>query len=78
MYVGLGYISQGMTDSKYTDIIPLDAQKFAEAFGYTKEELSSIPEGSHMGLSCGNPLATANIKEVIMSRFSSIHMNYFR
>ena len=78
MYVGLGYISRGMTDSKYTDIIPLDAQKVTKAFGYTEEELSSIPEGSHMGLSCGNPLATANIKEVIMSRFSSIHMNYFR
>ena len=78
MYVGLCYISRGMTDSKYTDIIPLDAQKVAEAFGYTEEELSSIPEGSHMGLSCGNPLATANIKEVIMSHFSSIHMNYFR
>jgi len=56
-------------------IIPLDAQKVAEAFGYTEEELSSIPEGSHMGLSCGNPLATANIKEVIMNRFSSIRMN---
>jgi len=67
-----------MTDSIHTYIIPLDAQKVAEAFGYTEEELSSIPEGSHMGLSCGNPLATANIKEVIMSRFSSKRMNNSR
>jgi len=45
-----------------------DAQKVAEAFGYTEEELSSVPEGSHLGLSCGNPQATANIKEVIIGR----------
>lgn len=58
-----------MTDSvsNYSIFTPLDAQKVAEAFGYTEEELSSIPEGSHMGLCCGNPLATANIKEVIIN-----------
>jgi len=67
-----------MTDSIYTFLILLDAQKVAEAFGYTEEELSSIPEGSHMGLCCGNPQAIANIKEVIISRFSSIHMKDFR
>ncbi|KIM41195.1 hypothetical protein M413DRAFT_72341, partial [Hebeloma cylindrosporum] len=39
------------------------AKEVAEAFGYTEEELSSVPDGSHLGLSCGNPLATANIKE---------------
>lgn len=35
----------------------------AEAFGYTAEELASIPAEANMGLSCGNPLATAHIKE---------------
>lgn len=35
----------------------------AEAFGYSAEELSSIPAEANMGLSCGNPLATAHIKE---------------
>lgn len=34
----------------------------AEAFGYTEEELSSIPAGANMGLSCGNPTATAHLK----------------
>lgn len=34
----------------------------AEAFGYTPEELASIPKEAHMGLSCGNPIATANLK----------------
>src|ERR1043166_8288607 len=35
----------------------------AEAFGYTPEELSSIPAEANMGLSCGNPLALANLRE---------------
>src|SRR5262245_1663064 len=34
----------------------------AEAFGYTPEELDSIPAGANMGLSCGNPTATANLR----------------
>jgi len=34
----------------------------AEAFGYTPEELSSIPAAANMGLSCGNPTATANLR----------------
>lgn len=35
----------------------------AEAFGYTAEELTAIPAGANMGLSCGNPLATASLRE---------------
>jgi SAM-dependent methyltransferase len=35
----------------------------AEAFGYSAEELASIPAEANMGLSCGNPLATAHLKE---------------
>src|SRR5499427_2060682 len=35
----------------------------AEAFGYSPEELASIPAGANMGLSCGNPTATANLRE---------------
>jgi len=34
----------------------------AEAFGYTPEELTSIPAEANMGLSCGNPTATAHLK----------------
>ena len=34
----------------------------AEAFGYTPAELASIPAGANMGLSCGNPTATANLR----------------
>jgi arsenite methyltransferase len=35
----------------------------AEAFGYTPEELASIPAEANMGLSCGNPTATASLRE---------------
>jgi len=34
----------------------------AESFGYTAEELASIPAEANMGLSCGNPTAYANLK----------------
>src|SRR4051794_2588466 len=35
----------------------------AEAFGYTPEELASIPAEANMALSCGNPTATAGLRE---------------
>src|SRR3954454_2638284 len=34
----------------------------AEAFGYSAAELASIPAEANMGLSCGNPTATANLR----------------
>jgi arsenite methyltransferase len=34
----------------------------ARAFGYTPEELSTIPAEANMGLSCGNPTALANLQ----------------
>jgi len=41
------------------------ANAVAKAFGYTEEELTAVPDESHMGLSCGNPTATASLKLVI-------------
>lgn len=35
----------------------------AKAFGYTADELSSIPQEANLGLSCGNPLALAALRE---------------
>jgi SAM-dependent methyltransferase len=34
----------------------------AEAFGYSAEELASIPAEANMGLSCGNPTAFARLR----------------
>lgn len=35
----------------------------AQAFGYSEEELTSIPQEANMGLSCGNPTAMASLRE---------------
>ncbi len=34
-----------------------------EAFGYSPEEMAFIPAAANLGLSCGNPTATANLKQ---------------
>src|SRR5262249_52896419 len=34
----------------------------AEAFGYSSEELGSVPAEANLGLSCGNPTAFASLK----------------
>lgn len=39
------------------------ASAVAKAFGYSEEDLIKAPEGSSLGLSCGNPLALASITE---------------
>lgn len=39
------------------------AARVAAAFGYSPAELAAIPEGSNLGLSCGNPVATAKLRE---------------
>src|SRR6476646_5771967 len=51
----------------------------AEAFGYTAEELSSIPAEANMGLSCGNPTATANLRpgEVVVDLGSGGGLDVF-
>ncbi|GBE78645.1 hypothetical protein SCP_0115340 [Sparassis crispa] len=35
----------------------------ASAFGYSVEELQALPAGANLGLSCGNPIASASLKE---------------
>ncbi|KPM34830.1 hypothetical protein AK830_g11747 [Neonectria ditissima] len=35
----------------------------AKAFGYSEEELGAIPREANLGLSCGNPLAVATLRE---------------
>jgi SAM-dependent methyltransferase len=41
----------------------LKANTVARVSGYSNEELSSIPEDANLGLSCGNPVAIASLKE---------------
>lgn len=39
------------------------ASDLAATLGYSKDALNALPEGINMGLSCGNPLALASLKE---------------
>ena len=51
----------------------------AEAFGYTAQELTSIPAEANMGLSCGNPTATAHLRagEVVVDLGSGGGLDVF-
>lgn len=51
----------------------------AEAFGYSAEELTSIPAEANMGLSCGNPTVTAHLKpgEVVVDLGSGGGLDVF-
>ena len=40
-----------------------DPVKLAKAVGYDAKSLASLPDGANMGLSCGNPLAIAALRE---------------
>src|SRR5260370_35670232 len=41
---------------------PPHAEELALACGYSDEELETLPEGTHLGLSCGNPQVLADLK----------------
>lgn len=36
----------------------------AKAFGYDPEDLKTLPGNANLGVSCGNPLAMASLREV--------------
>ncbi len=39
------------------------ATNISKSIGYTEEELKAVPEGSNLGLGCGNPIALASLKK---------------
>ena len=40
-----------------------DPARLAQAIGYDAQSLANLPEGANMGLSCGNPVAIAALRE---------------
>jgi arsenite methyltransferase len=50
--------------AKRTDVTVHDKEDdIALAFGYSAKDLRALPDKANLGLSCGNPVAHANIKE---------------
>jgi len=39
------------------------SKDISRSIGYTDEEMKNVPEGANLGLGCGNPIATASLKE---------------
>lgn len=39
------------------------SRKISSGIGYSIEEMDMVPEGSNLGLGCGNPVALASLKE---------------
>lgn len=55
------------------------SRAIAMAFGYSEEELSSIPADANLGVSCGNPTATAGLRpgEVVVDLGSGGGLDVF-
>jgi arsenite methyltransferase len=54
-----GDIARQTTTTKEHD----KEESIARAFGYSADDLSSLPEKTNLGLSCGNPVAFAHVRE---------------
>ncbi|TVY65694.1 Arsenite methyltransferase [Lachnellula suecica] len=56
------------------------SQKVAESFGYAASDLTEIPSGANLGVSCGNPLAIASLKpgEVVLDLGSGAGFDVFQ
>jgi arsenite methyltransferase len=69
-----GSVAQSGLSSEHAGVRDL-----AKAFGYSEEELRSIPADANMGLSCGNPTATANLRpgEVVVDLGSGGGLDVF-
>jgi SAM-dependent methyltransferase len=54
-------------------------QAQAQAIGYSREDLTHVPEGAVMGLGCGNPAAIADLKvgEVVLDLGSGAGVDVF-
>ena len=69
-----GAVAESTLSNKHSGV-----QAVAEAFGYTADELTSIPAEANMGLSCGNPTATAHLRagEVVVDLGSGGGLDVF-
>jgi SAM-dependent methyltransferase len=57
----------------------ITVQKQSGQFGYSADEMTQVPEGSNLGLGCGNPTAIASLKkgEVVLDLGSGAGFDAF-
>jgi arsenite methyltransferase len=69
-----GAVAKGLLSNEHAGV-----RSVAQAFGYSAEELASIPAEANMGLSCGNPTATASLRpgEVVVDLGSGGGLDVF-
>ncbi len=55
------------------------AEEISTGIGYSEEDLANLPEGSNLGLGCGNPIAMASLKksEVVLDLGSGAGIDCF-
>jgi len=55
------------------------AKEISSSIGYTQEDIDKVPEGSNLGLGCGNPIALASLKkgEVVLDLGSGAGFDCF-
>ena len=55
------------------------AKEISSSIGYTREDMDKAPEGSNLGLGCGNPIALASLKkgEVVLDLGSGAGFDCF-
>ena len=63
-----GEVAEGVTSCGSLCGCSQNAEELALAFGYSSEELATLPLGTNLGLSCGNPQALAALQpgEVVL------------
>ncbi|MFH0748900.1 MAG: arsenite methyltransferase [Candidatus Bathyarchaeota archaeon] len=56
------YRKRVKTRSSYCGASKGDIEKISKTIGYTQAEIEAVPEGSNLGLGCGNPVAIASVQ----------------
>jgi 16S rRNA C967 or C1407 C5-methylase (RsmB/RsmF family) len=74
-----GYTRVAQRDTGCCGAVSSEAGQSAQRAGYSEEELQVVPEGSNLGVGCGNPTALASLRpgEVVLDLGSGAGFDAF-